>query len=286
MKKFLTFIWDEFIYGGHLQCLGVVGIVYISGFLLEIPISWEVLLSIYLIFYPTYINDRFQWMKLDSLTNPERVKHFKNYLLLIPKLILFSILFLIILLVYIGNFKFSIFALLLLIFGLLYPIYFKNLTKKVIAFKNFYVAIFFAAIAVAPVIYYSYPISTSLIFSLIILMFLIFLKTVLMQVLLDCKDIETDKYLKLLTIPILIGKEKTLSLLKILSPTITFLILFIAVFLLQAFPIQMLILLFTIPFNLYSYKLTQKGNYFGYVLESGEFLFWFILVFFVNLIRL
>ena len=285
MKKLFNLIWKEFIYGGHSQCLGAVGIVYISSFLLDIKVDSGILLATYLIFYPIYINDRFKWIQLDRLTNPERTKHFETYLSLMPKLILLSILFLLILLIYIGNFKFSIFALLLLIFGLLYPLYFKNLTKQIIAFKDFYVAMFFTAIAAASVIYYSYPLSTLMTVSLVGLMLLVFLKTVLMQILLDCKDIESDKSLGLLTIPLLIGKEKTLSFLKISNASITTLILLIAVFF-RLFPIRMLILLFTIPFNFYSYNLTQKGNYFGYLLGSGEFLFWLILVLFFKIIAL
>lgn len=279
VEKVFKIIWNEFIYGGHLQCLGFVGIAYISGFLLNIKTNWEILLSVYLIFYPIYINDRFRGIQLDELTNPDRTKHFKSYISLMPKLIMFSILLLAIMLFYIGNLKFSIFALTLLSLGLLYPFYFKNLTKKIFAFKNFYVAAFFTAIVLAPIIYHSFPLNVVLAISLGILMLFVFLKTILMQILLDCKDAETDKSLGLLTVPGIIGAEKTLIFLKISSASITILILFLAVFIIKAFPPQTLILLLTVPFNFYSYELAKSKNYFGYILGSGEFLLWFILIF-------
>lgn len=285
VKKILKTFWKEFIYGGHFQCLGLVGIAYISGFLLNIKVGWEALLSVYLIFYPIYINDRWRHIEFDRITNPERTEHFKNYFSYMSKLILASILFLIILLIYIGNLKFFIFSLILLIFGLLYPYYFKDLTKKIIAFKNFYVASFFSFIAVTPVIYYFPSLSILMTISLATLMFFVFLKAFLMQIFLDCKDIETDKPSGFLTIPALIGREKAIFFLKISSFFITTLILLIAV-LNKIFPPSMLAFLLTIPFNFYSYNLAKKQNYFGYILVSGEFFFWLILILFIKIIAI
>ncbi|MCD6148877.1 hypothetical protein J7J18_05905, partial [bacterium] len=110
MRKVVNFIWREFIYGGHLQCLGFAGITYISGFLLNLKTSWEILVSVYLIFYSIYINDRLRHIKLDELTNPERVKHFKSYFFLVPKIILFAISCLLVILFHIGKVSFTIFS--------------------------------------------------------------------------------------------------------------------------------------------------------------------------------
>jgi len=283
MRKVAKFIWKEFIYGGHLQCLGIVGITYISGFLLNLRTSWEILVSVYLIFYSIYINDRLRHIKLDELTNPERVKHFKSYFFLIPKIILFAISCLLAILFYIDKLNFTIFSLLLLFFGLAYPIYFKNLTKKLIAFKNFYVGTLFTAATLAPIIYYFYAPDYSVLFSLVFFMILVFIKSILMQILLDIKDIESDKSLHLLTAPILIGEERTFTFLKI-SNSLTTLSLLLTGFILRLFPGQMLILLFAIPFNFYSYKLAENQNYYGYVLGSGEFALWLILILFAKMI--
>jgi len=275
MKKILSLAWKEFIYGGHLQCLGVVSIVYISSFLLNIKTNWEILALAYLIFYPIYINDRFKWIKPDESTNPERTKYLKSYLWLTPRIILFSVLLLLVLLIHIGNMKLAILSLILLVFGLLYPLYFKNLTKKIFAFKNLYVALFFTAMAILPVLHSHQPFAVSLLVSFI---FLVFLKTTLMQILLDCKDVKEDKAIGLLTVAALIGREKTFTLLRISNVFIMASILLLSFFLIEDFPWQMLVLFLVIPFNFYSYYLAQRHNYYGYILGSGEFLLWPVLI--------
>lgn len=284
IKKILEFIWQEFIYGGHLQCLGIVGIAYTSSFLLDIKVSWEFLLLTYLIFYPIYINDRLRGIKIDTLTNPERVEHFKKYLHVMPKIILTSILLLIGGLIFFSNIQFRIFALLLLLLGILYPFYFKNITKKIIAFKNFYASAFSTIMVLSPVIYYRYSLDPSSLILLLLLMILVFLKTMQMQILLDCKDVEPDKSLGLLTLPILFGREKILNFLKFFSLFNTTSILILAIFFFKLFPLSTLLLLLTIPANFYSFSLAQKQKYDGYILGSGEFFFWLILMLIGNVI--
>lgn len=284
MNKILRTIWNEFIYGGHLQCLGVVGITYTSSFLLNLEASWEILILSYLIFYPIYIYDRFRGVKMDEVTNPERSRHFEGYLFFIPKLIIFSIFLIISLLIYIGITSLFIFSFTFLVLGILYPIYFKGLTKKIIAFKNIFVSGFFTVIAILPVIFYSHNLDFSSKLTLMALMLLIFIKTMLMQILLDCKDVKGDKPLKLLTVPVVIGKDKSLLFLRTFSILGSLLILVPAIIFLPDFSIKMAVLLLVIPFNFYTYHLSQKDNYMGYVIGSGEFVLWFALIFTVNLI--
>ena len=99
-----------------------------------------------------------------------------------------------------------------------------------------------------------------------------------MQILLDCKDIKEDKVIGLLTVPVLIGKEKTLKFLRITNPLVTTLALFLSALLIDGFPLQMMMLLLIIPFNLLSYNLAQRQNYYGYILAGGEFILWPILI--------
>ncbi|MFA5368973.1 MAG: UbiA family prenyltransferase [Candidatus Paceibacterota bacterium] len=275
MKRFLNLLWRELIHGGHLQSLGVVGITYVSSFLLGINADWKILSLAYLIFYPIYINDRFKWIELDETTNPERTKHIKNYLWLGPKIILFSILLLITLLINIGNLKLTGLSLTILFLGFLYPIYFKNLTKKIFAFKNFYVAFFFATMAILPALYEMQPLANALLISFVIF---VFLKTILMQILLDCKDVEEDRVIGLLTVPALIGKEKTIKFLTVANTLVIISFLFLTGTLINSFPWQMVILLLLIPFNFFSYSLAKKQNYYGYILAGGEFMLWPLLI--------
>ena len=284
LNQILKTIWKEFIYGGHLQCLGVAGIAYTSSFILNLDMSWKFLILSYLISYPIYVHDRFRGIKMDEATNPERTNHFERYLSIMPKLILSSVILLFVLLTHIGNLKLFIFSLAMLFFGLLYPIYFKGLTKKIVAFKNFYVSTSFTATVAIPVIFHSHELDPSTTIILAILMIFVFIKTMLMQILLDCKDIEGDKPLGLLTIPVLIGKERTLKLLRVFSLLTSLAILVPTVIIMPQFPMEMIFLLLAIPVNLYAYGLSQRNNYMGYVIGSSEFVLWFALIFGTKLI--
>ena len=119
IKKFLNIIWNEFIYGGLLQSLGALSIVFVSAVLLKIKITWDILLITYLLFYPLYLFNRFKEIKIDYLTNPERTEHLKQYLHLIPLILLFLIIILIIGLIYFSNYWALLFVSILLILGLL-----------------------------------------------------------------------------------------------------------------------------------------------------------------------
>ena len=278
IKKILEFTFREFIYGGHLQSLGAVSIVFISALMLNIAITWEVLFFTYLTFYPVYVYNRFKEIDVDELTNPERVRHFKSYIQQIPKILYLSILLLVVSLIYFANFVFSVFSILLLFLGFLYTPTLKNATRKVIGFKNFYVAAFFSAVALFPIVYYSYPLTSLLVTSTTIFMIFVYFKALLMQILLDHKDVKSDKNHGLITIPLLLGERRTLKFLKVFSVLGTLPIPIFFSVLVSIFPKSILLLLLTIPFNFYCFYLVNKQKYIGYTLGSGEFLLWLILI--------
>ncbi|MCD6085393.1 UbiA family prenyltransferase [bacterium] len=277
--KFFKFIWNEFIYGGHLQCLGFVGIVIIASDLFSLKINWTLLVFVYLIFYLIYIYNRFKEIQIDELTNPERVKHFKGYFSKIKKIFYFLFFFLIGALIYIRNFPFLVFSLSLLFLGLLYTPTLKNFTKKIIGFKNFYVALFFSVIVFSPFFYYFYPLDKRLLPSIFIFAIFVFLKALMMQVFLDCKDVEGDKKINLRTFPVVFGREKTLKFLKLFDSFITGFILIVFCLIYKVFLTSLLILLFLIPFNFICVDLARNRKYFGYILKSAEFFLWLILFF-------
>ncbi len=285
IKNFLDFCWKEFIHGGHLQCLGIVSIVFISASISQIKITWDILFLVYLIFYPIYVYNHLKEIDIDESTNPERVKHLRSCIWQTYKFFYFSIFLLVVMLVYFSNFVFSIFALLLLFFGLLYTIIFKSITNKIFALKNFYVSAFFSIIALSPLLYYSYPLNFTLIFPIIIFMIFVYFKALFMQVLLDIKDIESDQKIGLLTIPSILGKEKTFTFLKLFSVLLTAPILIFSFFF-NIFPESILLLLLTIPFNFYCLNLIKHQKSSGYILGSGEFFLWLILFIFGEIIIL
>jgi 4-hydroxybenzoate polyprenyltransferase len=280
-KNLLKFIWNEFIYGGHLQCLGFVGLAFISGYLLALSLDWRFFVIVYLIFYPIYLYDRLKGIHIDEISNPERTAHFKKYLNKMYLLFCSAVLFLILFLIFLKNLLFSIYTLTLLSLGLLYAPVFKKLTQKIVGFKNFYVSAFFSVITFAPVLYlYSWDSTKSV--TLLFLAIFVYLNALKMQIFLDIKDIEVDKKSRLLTIPAILGREKTSVLLKLII-MISLIALLSSVFF-HIFPWPMLILLLVYPYNFYCLKLAERGNYKAYILESGEFFLWAFLILAINLI--
>ena len=68
--NFLKFIFNEIFYNGHFQTWGSLAIVISSGQLLNIKITWDLLLVVYLSFYLLYLHDRYRSLEVDFLTNP------------------------------------------------------------------------------------------------------------------------------------------------------------------------------------------------------------------------
>ena len=275
IEKILKSIWNELIYGGHLQPLGAASIVFVSGILLKIQITWDVLFVTYILFYPLFLYNRFKEIKMDCLTNSQRTQHIKKYIKFIPIILYLVIFILVISLIYFSNFRALIFGLLVLFFGFLYTIIFKKFTNKIPLFKDLYVASVFALLPFFLLVYYSYFLVS---INVLLLSLLIFLESFLMPVFLDIKDIESDKREKLRTLPVMLGKEKTIVFLSIfnLIGTITIMVF---IFYLSTLPKSILILLFTVPFDFYCYILVKRQRRFGYILQGGKFILWPFLIF-------
>ena len=212
IKKIVKFLWEEFIYGGHLLSLGAVSIVFTSAILLDINITWDCLAIVYLAIYSIYLYNRFEEIEKDFLTNPERTVHIRKYYKKIPLIIVCAIIILIGLLLYFGNTKILFFSIFLLIIGFLYGAFFKKITKKIIGFKNFFVALMWASLILFLAFYYSYDISN---LSLLLILIFIFLRCFMGTSFYDIKDIQIDKKEKLLNLSTIL-KRKTFFLLLIL----------------------------------------------------------------------
>lgn len=278
IEKTLNSAWKEFIYGGHFQSLGAASIIFVSAVLLKVGITWDALAVAYLIFYPLYLYNRFKEIEIDYSTNPQRTKYLKTYITKVPIILSLVIFVLITCLIYFSSPKALIFGLLLVFFGFLYTVIFKKFTRKIAFFKNFYVAAFFALLVSFLTVYYSYSLTRSLITATLIFTVFVYLKAFMIQIFLDVKDIEGDKKEGLLTFPVIFGKEKTLNILKIISILTTAPILLMFSFYWNIFPKLSLILLLTIPFNFYCFNLAKNQKYSGYILASGEFVLWSILI--------
>ena len=144
LQNAISWFWKEFLYEGHLQCLGALSVIFLSSLVLNIPLSWDIFLVTYLIFYPVYIYNRVRETTSDALTNPQRtwhVIHSKKILLPLFWVCIVGALFL---LVAFSNLKGILFGIFIFVFGVLYTEFFKKCTRYVPGLKNFYVAGVFA----------------------------------------------------------------------------------------------------------------------------------------------
>lgn len=277
VTKILNLIWNEFLYGGHLMALGAASIILVSAVLLNVEISWDILLIVYLLFQSFYIYNRFKEIKIDELTNPERTKYLKKvaYVKTAPIILVVVIVLLLASLIYFSYWKTIIFALFLLVAGLLYTDIFKKLTKKIPLFKDFYVASFFPALVIFLMIYYSYSFD-DLVLSILMLAIFFFLKGFTLQFFLDLKDKESDERMQLKTLPVILGEKKTFYLLMVFS-IFTAIPIIISLYF-GILPFYSIMLFLTIPFNFYCFNLAKQKDYFSYVLASGELILWSILI--------
>ena len=271
IKRILGIIWDEFIYGCHLLVFGTGAIVISTAFLLDKKIDWSYPIIIYLTAYAVYLFNRYHEVNLDILTNPERTKHLKKYINFVPIILIFVLLIIIEILVYYEKISFLPFIILLFLGGLFYTVFFKKVTKQVIAFKNFYVALEWTLPVILIPIYYSF----SFTFPLFLIAIFVYLKTFMINSYFDVKDIETDKKEKLLTLPVSFKLKNYLTFLTYLNFLFALIIILSVWF--KQLPNPVLILLLTIPFNLYVFKETEKAVIplsKLYFLASGEFILW------------
>ena len=276
VKRTLKAIWKEFIYGGHLLSLGAVSIVFTSAVLLNIKITWDFLLIVYLGIQSIYLYNRYKEYKKDFLTNPERTKHIGKYVKYIPLIIFLFFVIIFSILIYHKNFLALFLGLFLLIMGLLYTKIFKNLTQKILGFKSFFVSLMWALLVIFLAIYYSLPFNLAL---LLIFIF-IFLRWIVNTSFFDIKDIESDKREGLLTLANVWGEKKLINILSLLA-ILAIVPIIIGVYL-KLFPIFSLMLVFTIPYTFYYLKKSQdkKTNtaFLYNVIVDGEFILWSIFV--------
>lgn len=284
LKKIYKFIFTEIVYNGHLQTVGSLAIAIFAAQLLNIKISWDFLSILYLAFYIIYTNDRYRGMKTDVLTNSTRTQHVKSFARFIPYLLIASVIVLAMLLYRYSTGNAAIFISAITFFGFLYPIYFKNLTKKIPLFKNFYVSFVFTLLVLSPVIYYSIPLS-NMIPTVSIIMLFAFSRGFMMQIFLDLKDIESDKGEGLKTLGTLIGKEKVYKILTVVN-IVTALFLPIIYFMKpQLVSSSVLPILLLIPFAEYYFYLAKNQRFQGFIIGSSEFIPWPILIYLGELIK-
>lgn len=276
INNLYKFVVNEILHNGHLQSLGAASVVYISSlFVLDVNASLDFLALVYLIFQFIFMFDRYRDIELDRLTNRQRTNHLRIYFKRIPLILAALASIIVVGLLYFSNVKSLLFALVIIILGFLYPIYFKGLTKKIFVFKNLYVSLVYAALVYFPLIYYSVNLENYNI--LFILFTFIFVESFINQASLDSKDVEVDKKEKLFTLPVLLGKNRSLNFLRGASLMLGILFVYLASIFRLNFVFMFLIIINIFVNQLFIHMIYENKKA-GYVISAGKFFLWFFIV--------
>ena len=269
-----TMLWKEIVFGGHLFAIGSVSVVMACSIVFMIPVSWDILFVTYLLFYAIYLYDYTQGASSDETTNSSRAKYLlcKNKskcTVIITSLVLFTIMmtFTSVIITAIG--------MSILILGLLYGSHFKKLTKKIPVFKNVFVSIVWAFMAIFAFIYYSVPVT----YGAIMLALFVFIRMMNIQILFDVRDMEGDRKEGLLTVPAILGDKKYPFILRLINiVSIIFMLGCVVIGLLPAFTLA-IIPMFYYAVSYINRVVKSRKEYTSYIFAAFEPIMWSVFIF-------
>ena len=261
-----------FIFGGHLLSLGAVGLTFGAAFILGIKTDVLFFVVVYLWTEAVYLYNRFKEINKDVVTDPQRTHYLKKNIKSLPYIIFFFFLLGVAILIYLNKIPALLFGLLLFLLSVLYSLFLKKFTRKVVAFKSFFVSLIWALMLVFLVLYYSFPFS----WALLLLLIFVYLKLFIHEEFLNLTDVEGDNKERLQTLAIVLGEEKLLKLLNIIN-ILSIIPLGLGVYF-NLLPVYSLGLLLAIPYVFYYLKvLPQKQKnqeILSATLVDGEFVLW------------
>ncbi len=275
IRKKLGGIGLELLYGAHLVSLGTVGIVLGTIMIFGLWINTALLFIVYLIPQIVYRYNYLRELNADAISNPERVKHVIEKKTRMKFVFYLCIVLLGILLVF-TNWMTSILVLVIVFSGILYTEYFKWV--QVLGFKNFYTAFFWAILVLVVPLAYVIDSLTPFIF----VSLFVFMREVVNNIFFDIKDIESDKADDVRTVPVYLGREKTIKLLHIIN-LLSLLPILLGVYL-GYLPTVAIFLGFTfisgiIYLNKGLSAQAENLRLFSYIVVDGESTFWPIIIF-------
>ena len=166
--------------------------------------------------------------------------------------------------------KFLLIYLIALVSSLCYPIFLKDITKKIPLFKNFVVATMWAIL----VIIFSTYFELSFSYLYWIFFLLVFIRTFVDISYSDLKDINEDKSRGVKTLAVTVGIDKTIIILQLLNLLSGLIIIILS--LSGILPLISISLLVPIIFSTLSiYYFSRRSNFSTLVVDL-EYLFWFL----------
>ena len=278
ISKNIADLVTEFAFGGYLEALAAPMMVISIWTLMGKPMDWQILLMAYLITLIVYGYDYYREHHADSISNPERSRVMEKRAGAYPVALAFEAALLLALLVAYGNVAILMFGTIVVAGGIAYTVALKGVTRVIPGFKNVYTSLIWATAAVSiPALQYS----TGLTMLGALAFAFIFLKCLMNTIFFDIKDIESDRYNGLKTIPVLLGKNKSISLL-MGANVLTVVPIIIAVWL-RIMPVFALAWLALPAYVAYYLSLGGRSGvdirYISYSFADTEFILWPLLLF-------
>lgn len=213
--RYLQVLKNEFLFNGHLQSIGAASITAFMGKVIGSANAYALAFFVYLLFLFIFQYDRYAHAERDCQTNSTRTQHIR----LLGLFVVFSMvtqLWVSLLGIYVyGNLSAVVFGLAFAIAGYLYPLWMKDLTRIIPGWKNIYVSM------VYPLLVPFVAVSNAQIPEIgpwsLLVMCMIFAESYLYQVLLDTKDVDSDRQEHLRTFAVLFGKQSVLHVVSLLN---------------------------------------------------------------------
>ncbi len=272
LPQFVTTIQDEMIYGGYFAAFAGPAFLITVSILTNTNVNLPLLIISFLIPLMVYSYDYYKDMDKDEDSNLERAAHYNKKSKIYPYLMISYVSLLTILLILYSSLEMIIFILVLIMVGVLYTVGLKKrFTQKIPAFKNIYTTLTWSLAGTFSIPFY-YSLHLNL--SYILIFLCIFLKFLPNTIFFDLKDINSDLKDGLKTIPVLIGKQRTIKLLHKLN-IIAFIPLFIGIYL-KVIPLFAVILILFYFYSVYYINKAKKSDdkelrMVSYTLADGEF---------------
>lgn len=271
LRKALVSIWDEFVYGSHLVALGDVFALYAMSVILNINVTISFFVVVYFSILAINFLNRYEDIDQDMTSNPERSKSVNKYLKFAPYIMVVLTVVPVGITTYYAPIGAIIFMLFLFVLGIIYSIFLKNVTKRILGFKDIMTALPYALLVIFMALFYNAPIT----FAVVLITIFYFIRMFINTTFFDIKDVKTDKNQGLKTLPVILGKDKTKIFLIILN-FVSAIPILVGIYL-NVLPLYSVALLATIIYAI-SYlnkrKLFTNQTTLYNVVVDGEFIFW------------
>jgi 4-hydroxybenzoate polyprenyltransferase len=268
----------EFLYGGHIFAFGAAGVIYATAMIGGFRINYLFLVLIYFIYYLIYLYDHSSGAEMDAVTNPVRAEYLKSKVKREKYVFGASALIIIVVLLYKNNLFITISSILTLALGMMYGKYFKDITTRIVAFKNYFVASFWGIIVLYAAICHGVEINSAIwIFAAFV-----FIRMLSIQAFFDIRDTEGDKMKRLKTFPAVYGRENTIKIIYFLS-TLSIILVFWAV-VSGYWAARYAFLAASFVYGMLYIKKYRAGDNSCYLWAAGEFILWALLVLLANVL--